>query len=52
LTDLYVSQNRKFRLKDLPLILENTIAISSDENFITDFFEEILHALKLKMSSL
>ena len=52
LTDLYVSQNRNFRLKDLPLILENTIAISSDENFMTDFFEEILHALKLKMSSL
>ncbi len=52
LSDLYISQKRTFRLKDLPMILKNTITILETENFPTDFFNDVLEKLTSRLNSI
>ena len=52
LSDLYISQKRTFRLKDLPMILKNTITILETENFPTDFFNDVMEKLTTKVNSI
>lgn len=52
LSDLYTSKNRAFRLKDLPMILHNLIAILGDEKSKYDFLDESSKMLEIKLKSL
>ena len=52
LSDLYISQKRTFRLKDLPMILKNTITILETENFATGFFNDVLDKLTTRVNSI
>ena len=52
LSDLYTSKNRTFRLKDLPMILNNLIAILGNEKSKYDFLDESSRVLEIKLKSL
>jgi len=52
LSDLYLSKKRTFRLKDLPMILKNLIAILGDEKSKYDFLDESSKMLEIKLKSL
>ena len=52
LSDLYTSKNRTFRLKDLPMILNNLIAILGNEKSKYDFLDESSRMLEIKLKSL